>query len=189
MTNIFRQSNLTVFVVTLAASLIGIATAGLAEGVNAGLGKHDAKIVHAMSAAPSDVSAQVTIMDVDGAILRLGSNVWVCLIPGDKHPMCNDAVWMKWMKAVSSGTEFSTDTVGVSYMLQGDAMANNDNPMATDPNDGGVLVQEGPHLMMLFPNMDMLADLPHDPFVGGPYIMWDKTPLAHVMVSITAKEN
>ena len=52
--------------------------------------------------------------------------------------MCNDEVWMKWMKAAAEGTPFSTDVVGVSYMLAGDAMVNNDNPAATDPKDGGV---------------------------------------------------
>ncbi len=187
MINTCRRSNRTAFLGALVASLIGTATAGLAESV-------DDKIARAMSAAPSDVSAQATIMDVDGTVLRPGSNGWVCLpgvglIPGDKHPMCNDAVWMKWMAAVSSKTKFSTDVIGVSYMLQGDAMVNNDNPMATDPNDGGVWVQDGPHMMMLFPNMDMLADLPRDPFVGGPYVMWGKTPLAHVMVPIEAKES
>jgi hypothetical protein len=152
------------------------------------------KITRAMSAAPTDISAAATIMDVDGSILREGTNEWVCLpgvglIPGDKHPMCNDPVWMKWMAAVSSGSEFSTDVVGVSYMLQGDAMVNNDNPMATDPNDGGVWVQDGPHLMMLFPNKDLVANLPRDPFVGGAYVMWADTPLWHVMVPIEAKEN
>ena len=152
------------------------------------------KIARAMSAAPSDISENATIMDVDGTILREGSNDWVCLpgvglIPGDKHPMCNDPVWMKWMAAVASGSEFSTDVVGVSYMLQGDAMVNNDNPMATDPNDGGVWVQDGPHLMMLFPNKDLVANLPRDPFVGGAYVMWGDTPLWHVMVPVEAKEN
>ncbi|MEF2549221.1 hypothetical protein VQ045_18870 [Aurantimonas sp. E1-2-R+4] len=152
------------------------------------------KTARAMSAAPSDISAEATIMDVDGTVLRQGSNGWVCmpgvgLIPGDEHPMCNDAVWMKWIGAVVSSAEFSTDVIGVSYMLQGDAMVNNDNPMATDPNDGGVWVQDGPHIMMLFPSMDMLADLPRDPFAGGPYVMWGETPLAHVMVPIEAKEN
>jgi hypothetical protein len=152
----------------------------------------DDKIARAMSAAPADISADATIMDVDGTILHQGSNSWVCLpgvglIPGDEHPMCNDAVWMKWMAAVGGGTEFSTDVIGVSYMLQGDAMVNNDNPMATDPNDGGVWVQDGPHLMMLFPNMDMLSDLPRDPYAGGPYVMWGDTPLAHVMMPLEAK--
>ena len=60
--------------------------------------------------------------------------------------------------------------------------------MATDPNDGGVWVQDWPLLMGLFPNMDMLADLPRKPIVGGPYVMWGETPLARVMVPVEAKE-
>lgn len=153
----------------------------------------DDKIARAITAAPSDITNNATIMDVDGTILREGSNGWVCLpgiglIPGDQHPMCNDDVWMKWMQAVSTGTEFSTDVVGVSYMFAGDAMVNNDNPMATDPNDGGVWVQDGAHIMMLFPNKEMVSNLPRDPFVGGPYIMWGDTPLWHVMLPIDTKE-
>ncbi|GGE61537.1 hypothetical protein GCM10011517_31370 [Actibacterium pelagium] len=165
----------------------GVASSALAES-------NEEKIARAMSAAPLDISENATIMDVDGTILREGSNEWVCLpgvglIPGDKHPMCNDPVWMRWMAAVASGSEFSTEVVGVSYMLQGDAMVNNDNPMATDPNDGGVWVQDGPHLMMLFPNKDLVANLPRDPFVGGSYVMWGDTPLWHVMFPVEAKEN
>jgi len=164
---------------------IGSAGAALAETA-------EVKIARAMSAAPADISANATIMDVDGTVLRQGSNEWVCLpgvglIPGDEHPMCNDPVWMEWMAAVAAGSEFSTDVVGVSYMLQGDAMVNNDNPMATDPNDGGVWVQDGPHLMMLFPDRDMVANLPRDPFAGGAYVMWADTPLWHVMVPVEAK--
>ena len=178
--------------INIGAAVAFIAVSGLAGAAYAESGEE--RIARAMSAAPSDISTNATIMDVDGTILREGSNGWVCLpgvslIPGDKHPMCNDLVWMKWMAAVASGSGFSTDVVGVSYMLQGDALVNNDNPMATDPSDGGVWVQDGPHLMMLFPNMDMLADMPRDPFAGGPYVMWGKTPLAHVMVPIEAKEN
>lgn len=168
-----------------ALSLVGTTTIAAAETT-------ENKIARAMSAAPSDISEAATIMDVDGTILREGSNGWVCLpgiglIPGDQHPMCNDAVWMKWMAAAGSGSAFSTDVVGVSYMLMGDAMVNNENPMATDPSDGGVWVQEGPHMMIVFPNMDMLADLPRDPFAGGPYVMWGETPLAHVMLPTEAK--
>lgn len=173
-------------ITALTASLALAASSAFAETA-------EDKIARAMSAAPSDVSAEATIMDVDGTILREGTNKWVCLpgvglIPGDEHPMCNDAVWMKWMAAVGTETIFSTDVIGVSYMLQGDAMVNNDNPMATDINDGGVWVQDGPHIMMLFPNMDMLADLPRDPFAGGPYVMWGETPLAHVMMPLEAKD-
>lgn len=183
LTNYFMRTYKIIYLGALAGSLAG--TASLAESV-------DDKIMRAVSAAPSDISAEATIMDLDGTVLRSGSNGWVCLpgvglIPGDEHPMCNDAVWMKWMAAVGTGSEFSTDVVGVSYMLQGDAMVNNDNPMATDPNDGGVWVQDGPHIMMLFPNVDMLVDFPRDPFAGGPYVMWGETPLVHVMMPIEAK--
>jgi len=149
---------------------------------------NDTKIARAMSAAPSGISAEATIMDVDGTILREGSNGWTCipgvgLIPGDDHPMCNDATWMAWMKAAGEGTPFTTDVVGYSYMLQGDAMVNNDNPAATDPNDGGVWVQEGPHLMLLLPT-GMLDGVNRDPNAGGPYVMWGDTPLVHVMVPV-----
>jgi len=150
------------------------------------------KIARAITAAPEDITNEATIMDTDGTILRKGTNGWVCipgvsLIPGDKHPMCNDKVWMKWMKAAAEGKPFSTDVIGTSYMLAGDALVNNDNPAATDPNDGGMWVQDGPHLMMLFPSKEMIANLPRDPYVGGPYVMWDKTPLVHVMVPVAAK--
>ena len=150
------------------------------------------KIERAMSAAPMDIAKNATIMDVDGTILRKGNNDWTCLpgiglIPGDKHPMCNDQVWMKWMHAAKHSQPFSTDVLGVSYMLQGDALVNNNDPTASDPNDGGVWVQEGPHLMLLMPNPNMLQGLSRDPFAGGPYVMWDNTPLVHVMVPIQAK--
>jgi hypothetical protein len=69
-----------------------------------------------------------------------------------------------------------------------DPMMNNGNPMATDLNDGGVWRQEGAHIMMLFPDMDVVADLPRNPFAGGPYIMWGGTPMEHVILPMEAKE-
>lgn len=150
------------------------------------------KIERAMTAAPPDITDQATFLDLDGTLLQQGTNGWVCfpgvpLIPDDTHPMCNDAVWMKWMEAVASGGAFSTNVIGISYMLAGDALVNNADPLATDTNDGGIWVEEGPHIMMLFPNKDMVAGLPHDPYAGGPYVMWGETPLWHVMAPIEAK--
>ncbi len=170
-------------VATLAAILCCVSVASAEDEES-----KETKISRAMSAAPGSISADATIMDVDGTILREGSNGWTCLpgvglIPGDQHPMCNDATWMAWMKAAGEGTPFTTDVVGYSYMLQGDAMVNNNNPAATDPNDGGVWVQEGPHLMLLMPS-GMLDGVNRDPSDGGPYVMWGDTPLVHVMVPV-----
>lgn len=170
----------------LSTVLLSAATVSYAETT-------EAKIARAISAAPSDITNEATIMDVDGTILRAGTNRWVCipgvgLIPGDKHPMCNDPVWMKWMAAMASGSEFATDVIGVAYMMAGDPLLNIDNPMATDPNDGGVWRQEGAHVMLLFPDMDVLSDLPPSPFAGGPYVMWGGTPMEHVILPIDAKD-
>lgn len=169
-------------VATLVACLLCFSTAVAEEEES-----KETKIARAMSAAPSSISADATIMDVDGTILREGSNGWTCipgvgLIPGDDHPMCNDATWMAWMKAAGEGTAFTTDVVGYSYMLQGDAMVNNDDPAATDPSVG-TWVQEGPHLMLLMPS-SMLENANRDPDAGGPYVMWGDTPLIHVMVPV-----
>jgi len=186
---ILKSNNVRNLLITSALLCVGVVACTSATGEETA----EQKIERAMSAAPSDISANATIMDMDGTILREGSNSWTCLpgvplIPGDNHPMCNDAPWMAWIEAAKTGTAFSTDVIGVSYMLQGDALVNNANPAATDPNDGGMWVQDGPHLMMLFPNTEMIAALPRDPYVGGPYVMWDNTPMVHVMVPVEPKE-
>ena len=159
-----------------------------------------AKIQRAIRAAPNQISNEATIRDTDwtatslGTVLRQGFNGWTCypgvpLIPGDKHPMCNDEVWMAWLAALFIGDyPVPPETIGYSYMLLGDALVNNSYPPgAPNPDNEGEFDQEGPHLMMLFPNTDDIADLPRSPHVGGPYVMWDGTPLVHVMVPLTDK--
>ena len=182
---IYTKSSIILLVSALVLSFAGTLYADETESAKV-------KIARAISAGYPGITDKATIMDVDGTVLREGANGWTCmpgisLIPGDKHPMCNDAVWMKWIKAAKQGKPFSTDTVGVSYMLAGDAMVNNDNPVATDPKDGGVWVQEGPHLMIIFPTKESIAALPLDPFVGGHYVMWDKTTMVHVMIPLGDK--
>ena len=181
---------------TLRALLLVVTAVGfLSSFVAYGEAKENkaARIARALSAAPADISDNASVVDVDGTVLREGSNGWTCipgipLIPGDDHPMCNDATWMAWLKAAGEGKPFTTDVIGVSYMLKGDAMVNNADPAATGPAVGRMWVKEGPHLMMLFPNASMLADLPRDPYAGGPYVMWDNTPLVHVMVPVKEKK-
>jgi hypothetical protein len=144
------------------------------------------KIAHAQSAAHPEISGQAKIVDTDGTLLRDGNNGWVCMPgvrPGDNHPMCNDEVWTKLMQAAGTGADFKTDRIGISYMLQGDMLVSNSNPAATDPNNGDVWVQEGPHLMIVVPKAQ-LQGISDDPYNGGPYVMWRDTPYAHIMVPI-----
>ena len=142
------------------------------------------KIARAVSAAPAAISANARVQDVDGKTLREGDNGWTCMPgigPGDDHPMCNDETWNELMQAVGAKKPFATDRVGLSYMLQGDAHVSNSDPYATDPNNGDVWVQEGPHLMIIVPK-DLLKGLSDNPRNGGPYVMWKDNPYAHIMV-------
>ncbi len=146
----------------------------------------EARIAAARSAAPASISADATVLDFDGTVLVEGTNGWVCspgMNPDDPYPMCNDTVWTELIGALMKQEDFSTDKVGFSYMLQGDNNVSNSNPYATDPDNGDVWVQEGPHLMLIVPR-DALKGLTDDPYSGGPYVMWKNTPYAHIMVPL-----
>jgi len=143
------------------------------------------KIARALRAAPPGVSQDAAVMDVDGSMLRAGTNGWTCMpgiAPGDDHPMCNDAVWAEMMKAVAGKAAFQTDRIGISYMLEGDAHVNNADPFDTHQDPGEVWVQEGPHLMVVVPDPAMLEGISDDPENGGPYVMWKDTPYVHIMI-------
>ena len=167
-----------------ALSILLIIPAGAIAGDSA-----EAKIARAMSAAPAAVSAEATIMDTDGTILREGSNGWTCLPdtkPGDHAPMCNDEVWMKLMGMMMGGDEYVPDRIGISYMMQGEpdgAGVSNSDPAHPDPQSADDYVETGPHLMIVVPK-EMLKGITDDPSGGGPYVMWGETPFAHIMIPV-----
>lgn len=147
----------------------------------------ESRIGRAMQAAPESISRNATIVDTDGTVLRPGSNGWHChpgLFPGDDHPICNDDVWMRMMTALGAKAAFTTDRIGISYMLGGDAPVNNADPFDTKPDSGEVWVQEGPHLMLIVPDPAMLEGVSDDPDNGGAYVMWQGTPYAHIMIPV-----
>ena len=148
------------------------------------------KIIRAQSAAHPAISKDATVIDMDGKVLKEGTNGWTCLpgvLSGDGKPMCNDDVWMKMMKAIKTKSDYKVDRIGISYMMQGDAMVSNSSPYATDKNNGDVWVQEGPHLMIIVPK-EMIKGLSDDPFNGGPYVMWKDTPYAHIMIPVKVEK-
>jgi hypothetical protein len=166
-----------------AVLLLTLVPAGASEDESA-----EAKIALAMSAAPAAISANATIMDNDGTVLREGSNGWTCLpntMPGDKAPICNDALWMKMLQALGNQAEFEADGIGISYMLQGDigAGVSNSTPFHPDHRNAEDYTEMGPHLMIIVPKA-MLEGITDDPSSGGPHVMWGDTPYAHIMVPV-----
>lgn len=176
----FNKTALTAVITTCSIFHLGSASAGDSA---------EAKIALAMSAAPASISAEATIVDSDGTVLREGSNGWTCMpdtMPGDGAPMCNDAMWMKMMSAVGGKADFKAEGVGISYMLQGDAGAgvSNSDPYHPDPKSADDYVETGPHLMIIVPK-ELLEGMTDDFTKGGPYVMWGDTPYAHIMVPVS----
>ena len=149
-------------------------------------------IAQASAAAPEFITKNATFMDRDGNVVREGSNGWTCMpntMPNDDAPMCNDEVWMKLLGAVGSKSDFETDRIGISYMLQGDygSGVSNSDPYHPDPKNADDYVETGPHLMIVMPKM-LLKGITDDPTKGGPYVMWKDTPYAHLMVPVADKQ-
>lgn len=145
------------------------------------------KIALAMAAAPSNVSDKATILDADHSVLRKGDNGWTCMVgspPNYENPMCVDATWLGWLDAWMNKKPYQPkdNVIGVNYMLVGDIPVDNDDPYNTDESKG-TWVQEGPHLMLLVPQK-LFGDLPRNPYEGGPYVMWEGTDYAHIMVPL-----
>lgn len=68
-----------------------------------------------MGAAPVAISQEAAVIDVDGTVLREGSNGWTCITevaPDYGYPMCNDEVWMELWQAILDRSDFSTDRIG-----------------------------------------------------------------------------
>jgi hypothetical protein len=153
-----------------------------------------AKIASAISAAPSSISAQATILDyaMDDAgtfvVLQDGTNDWSCF-PDDTNtpgtdPMCLDPTWMDWLYAIVAGDKPTTTVAGVADMLQGGSTPSNTDPLATAPAAGEEWLSDPPHIMLLLPGeLDQRAfSTNHD--AGQPYIMWAGTPYEHIMVPV-----
>lgn len=150
-----------------------------------------ARIDQARSAAPPFVSADATIVD-NGEVLVQGNNGWTCMpdtFPGDNAPLCVDDVWMEMMQALGNMEDFTAETIGISYMLQGDigAGVSNSNPYHPDHKNAEDYVETGPHLMIVAPK-EMLVGITDDPSEGGPFVMWADTPYAHIMVPVEDPE-
>ena len=145
---------------------------------------NDELIALAESAAPIEISGNATIIDMEGNVLREGTNRWTCLaMPGE--PMCLDEPWMSWAESYMNQDEnVQVDRIGISYMLRGDQGTSNIRPYVEEPTANNDWVITGPHLMLIAPDPSLFEGLPTDPMAGGPYIMWAGTPFEHVMIPI-----
>jgi len=179
------------FIMTVAS--VGLNTAANSQGT----GTHhppktDAEMIaNAMSAGPSAISRDATIITMDGdkiRTLRKGSNEFTC-VPDDpgspgNDPMCLDRNAMAWLHAWMEHTEAPKGKLGLVYMLRGGSDASNDDPFATAPSPGAQWVATGPHVMVVG-MAGQLGDLPRSAAnVAKPFVMWGGTSYEHVMMPV-----
>ena len=155
------------------------------------------------TAAPSFIASDCKVIDMDGSVLREGSNGWTAM-PGnprgmsnpeigwkDPHeamPMVTDAQGMKWAMAYMAGTKPELDHDGWMYMLHGDMGEDNSVGMRMSVNNDGKIdiktketaaegqwIVSGPHIMLMPKDPSSLSGLTTDFNSGGPYIMFEGT--------------
>lgn len=146
-------------------------------------------VEEALSAGTTELAARAIVMDWEGNELQEGEGAYTCLPTPPKFadgfaPMCMDDQWMEWANAWGNKEAVTTDGIGISYMLAGDAGGSNIDPYGREPTDDNEWVVSGPHMMIIVPDDADLAGLSPDAQNGGPYVMWRDTPYAHVMIPI-----
>lgn len=177
-------------------ALVGVIGAAIIPLVSAAQLSKAAKIRQAMAAGPASITRNATIKDWPGkdgkmAVLREGSNGWVCLPsnPPTKYKkndaMCIDGQWQEWLASAFENRPPQITTVGYAYMITADEWGSNTDPMgAKGPTPDNQWHYQGPHVMVLFPDSKMLTGVPVRPSKMGPYVMMAGTPHAHVMFPV-----
>ena len=153
------------------------------------------------TAAPSFIASDCKVIDMDGSVLREGTNGWTAM-PGnprgmsnpengwkDAHeamPMVMDAQAMKWAMAYMAGTKPELDYDGWMYMLHGDMGEDNTKQLVFNKVDAaeGHWIESGPHIMLMPKDPSSLKGLTTDFNSGGPYIMFEGTGYDHVMIPV-----
>ncbi len=156
----------------------------------------DGEIRRALSAAPSRIAAEATVVAMDSAgnmkELRHGTNGWTCL-PRDlgtpqQQPLCLDKNGLAWYEAAMAGKAPDPSLVGYSYMLQGGSVWSNLDPAATRLAAGQKdFIHVPPHVMILNARAAETSGFPSgvaEPDPHKPFVMFGGTPFAVLIIPV-----
>ena len=151
------------------------------------------------TAAPSFIADECTVVDMDGTILREGSNGWTAMAanprdpanpengwkdPHEAMPMVGDAASFAWVSAYMAGTKPEMETDGWAWMLHGDMGEDNTKAGVLNKEDSveGEWIESGAHLMLMPKDPSSLNGQTTDFNSGAPYVMFSGTDYAHLMI-------
>jgi hypothetical protein len=157
------------------------------------------------TAAPSFIAANCSVVDVDGTVLREGTNGWTAMAanprgmadpengwkdPHEAMPMVGDGPAMQWAMAYMGGKTPEMDTDGWAWMLHGDMGEDNRKHLVIDEEGvakakaDGEWIESGAHLMLLPKDPASLEGQTTNFNTGAPYVMFKGTGYDHLMIPV-----
>ena len=133
------------------------------------------KIANAMTAGPTFITADAAVLDDPSSPVN--------------DPRCDSANWLQIAgKPFGAEREASgANALGLSYMLQGGSVADNDDPSVDGPAAGEEWQIDPPHVMVNSAKEWDPAIYAHDHAADGPtgpWIMFSGTPAEYIMFPI-----
>lgn len=176
------------FALVVSGLLLSLDAPGNAPEASGWGAASDTLIRNARSAAPAELARRSTVQDWEGRILQEGENGWICYPDAPdtprNDPMCLDGPLQELLRAWQQKEDPRIRTIGFGYMLQGGGGESASEPYADKPGKVDDWIVAPPHLLVVVPDQSLLEGLPNEPGSGGPWVMWNGTPYAHVMVPV-----
>ena len=149
------------------------------------------------SAAPAFIGDYATVIGASGEVLREGTNGWRCepFMPmpkggfKDAHsaaPACSDKNSVAWANAYKAGTIPEMEADGWMWMIHGDLGVDNFTIGTDGQKDAGHkhYIESGAHMMLMPKDPSSLDGQSSDYTTGAPYVMFQGTPYAHLMIPL-----
>ena len=156
------------------------------------MGDASAEMQSAMSSAPLAIASNATVMGNptteggDMVVLQKGANGWTCYPDRAVSPGNDPSCYNPTMDAAFVAMDDAKVTKpGLGYMLQGGSDESNFDMHATGPAPGEDWITTPPHVMFMAPGGFDTGHFTTDHMSGYPYIMFDGTPIEHIMIPVT----
>ena len=155
------------------------------------------KTAQALTAGPDWLAGIATIAQwppsdtAQFIILRPGPGGWTCFpdlpMTPRNDPFCVDDQFLRWVTAWRGHASApSLDGMAIAYAFRGMQVASATDPLKASPDSGQPWVEVPPAVLIAMPNGATTRSLPAARPANGPWVMWNGTPWAVMVVPYAA---